>query len=105
MDNTKITAEAKCSVNIAKSSKNICLSLHYNARKKFLYANGAKVYQFKANDSEIKPYPLCFKNISKDFTVGNMKKAGLNGKVYDFFSVLVLVLLGFDDLWPQNVYP
>ena len=51
----------------------------------FLYANGAKVYQFEANKSEVKSYPLCFEIISKDFTVGNMKKTGLNGRVHDFF--------------------
>ena len=32
------------------------------------------MYQFKATDSEIKPYPLCLGNISKDFTNNNMKK-------------------------------
>ena len=29
----------------------------------FLYANGAKIYQFKARNSKIKPYPLCLGNI------------------------------------------
>ena len=44
-----------------------------------------KIYQFKAKNSEIKPYPLCLENISKDFTASNMKKkTGLNGYVYDF---------------------
>ena len=33
-----------------------------------------KIYQFKVKDSEIKPYPLCLGNISKDFTIDNMKK-------------------------------
>ena len=44
-----------------------------------------KVYQFKVKDSEIKPYPLCLGNISKDFTHNAMKKAGLNLYVHDFF--------------------
>ena len=30
--------------------------------------------QFKAKDSEIKDYKLCLSNISKNFTVNNMKK-------------------------------
>ena len=47
-----------------------------------MYANGVKVYHFKAKDSETKPYPLFFIYITKDFTVDNMKKIGLNGKVY-----------------------
>ena len=32
------------------------------------------IYQFKAKDSEIKTYPLCLGNISKDFTINNTKK-------------------------------
>ena len=33
---------------------------------------------------EILATPLCLGNISKDFFVDNMKKAGLNRYVYDF---------------------
>ena len=40
----------------------------------FQYVNGVKIYQFKTKDSEIKPYPLCLGNNSKDFTDDNMKK-------------------------------
>ena len=32
------------------------------------------MYQFKGKDSEIKPNPLSLGNISKDFTIVNMKK-------------------------------
>ena len=32
----------------------------------------------------MKPYPLCSYYISKYFTVGDVKKARLNGYVYDF---------------------
>ena len=32
------------------------------------------MYQYKAKDSEIKPYPLCLGNISKMFTIDNIKK-------------------------------
>ena len=31
------------------------------------------MYQLKAKDSEIKSYPVCVGNISKDFTIDNMK--------------------------------
>ena len=34
---------------------------------------------FKAKNSEIKDYTLCYSNISKDFTINNMKKKGLKG--------------------------
>lgn len=45
-----------------------------------------KVYHFIAKDSEIKPHPLCLGNLSKDFTVDNLKKTGLKG-ITNFFSV------------------
>ena len=32
------------------------------------------MYQFKAKGSEMKPYAQCLGNLSKDFTVDNMKK-------------------------------
>ena len=42
------------------------------------------VQRVKAKDSENVPYPLCLENISKDFSVDNLKKKGLNEYVYDF---------------------
>ena len=45
------------------------------------------MYQFKAKDSEIKTNPLSLGNISKDFTIVNMKKkTRLKGTVSVFFS-------------------
>lgn len=32
VDDTTITREAKCSINISNSRKEICLSLHYNGK-------------------------------------------------------------------------
>ena len=46
--------------------------------------NGIENYKSKAKDSEIVAAPLCLGNVSKDWSVDNMKKAGLNGYVYDF---------------------
>ena len=37
-----------------------------------------------SKDSEITACPLCLGNISKDWSVDNMKKTGINGYVYDF---------------------
>ena len=42
------------------------------------------MFQFKAKDSEITTHPLPLGNISKDFSVNNVKEAGLNEYVYDF---------------------
>ena len=42
------------------------------------------ITKFKAKDSEIVASPLCLGNISKDWSVDNMKKTGFSGYVYDF---------------------
>ena len=49
-----------------------------------LFVNGKEIIKFKAKDSEIVATPLCLGNISKDWSVDNVKKTGLNGHVYDF---------------------
>ena len=92
LDDAAIIVEAKYSVNITKSRNKICLSLHYNTDNRFLYVNGVKIYQFKANLSEIKSYLLCLRNMSKYFTVDNIKKARLNGKVCNFLLVMSLLM-------------
>ena len=48
----------------------------------FLFVNGVKICQFKANDSEINTSPMCLGNIWKYFPVENMKN--LYGHVHDF---------------------
>ena len=40
--------------------------------------------KFKAKDSELDSNILCLGNISKDFSVSNMKKTGLHGTFYEF---------------------
>ena len=59
-------------------------SLHYNGDNSYLFVNGTEICKFKAKDSEIVATALCLGNISKDFSVDNMKKAGLYGNVYEF---------------------
>ena len=61
-----------------------CLSLHYNEANSYLFVNGTEIYKFKAKNSEIVASPLCLENISKDWSIDNMKKTWLNGYVYDF---------------------
>ena len=45
-----------------------------------------KIYQFKAKDSKIKDYALCLGNISKDFTINNMKKNKIKRNYKFFFA-------------------
>ena len=49
-----------------------------------MFVNSTEIYKFKAKNSEIVPTLLCLGNISKDWSVDNMKKTGLAGYVYDF---------------------
>lgn len=69
LDNTAITAEG--------ITKNVCLNLHWNGSNRFLFVNGAKVYQLKVKYSETDGYQLCLDNISQDFIFDRMKKTGL----------------------------
>ena len=83
LDDTTLTAEAQYSINFSRSNRKFCLSLHYNESNSFLFVSATKIYQLKANDSEIKKNPLWL-GILKGSTAINMKKTGLNGYVYEF---------------------
>ena len=74
LDNTTIYAEKLCSVNFTKGNTKFCLSSHYNGANSYLFVNGTEIHKFKAKDSEMVATPLCLGNISKDFSVDNMKK-------------------------------
>ena len=58
--------------------------MYYNGSNNYLFVNGTGIVKFKAEDSEIVATPLYLGNVSKDFSVDNMKKTELNGYVYDF---------------------
>ena len=58
--------------------------MHYNRASSYLFVNGVEIIKFKAKDSNIITNPLCLGNISKDWSVDNMKDTRLNGYVYDF---------------------
>ena len=74
------------SIYFTVTKKKFCLSLHYNGANSYMFVNGTEIYKFKAKDSEIEATPLCLGNISKDWSLDNMKKTGFNGYVY-YFSV------------------
>ena len=61
-------------INFTVTKKKFCLSLHYNEANSFLFVNGTEIYKFKAKDSEIVASPLCLGNISKGWSLYNMKK-------------------------------
>ena len=72
------------SINFTEENIKFCLSLYYNGANSYSFVNGTAITKFKAKDSEITASPLCLGNISKDWSVDNMKKIRLKGYVYDF---------------------
>ena len=79
-----LIAEKMHSINFTESNKKFCLSLHFNGANSYLFVNGTEIHKFKAKNSEIVTTPLYLGNISKDWSIDNMKKTGLNGYVHDF---------------------
>ena len=72
LDDTTLNAEKMYQVNFSATKKGFCLILHWNGANIYLFVNAIEIIKFKV------------KNISKDFSVNNMKKTGLYGAVYDF---------------------
>ena len=72
------------SINFNFTLKKFSLSLHYNGANSYWFVNGTEIYKFKAKDTEIVTSPLCLGNISKDWSVGSMKRTRFTGYVYDF---------------------
>ena len=79
-----LTAEKKYSINFTVIKKKFVLSMHYNGANSYLFVNSTEIYKFKAKDSKIVASPSCLRNISKYWSVDNMKKTGFNGYVCDF---------------------
>ena len=79
-----------CSTNFTEHNKNFCLSLHCDGVNSYLFATGTKIIKFNAKDSEIVATPLFLGNISKDFSVDNMKKTGFYGYVLIFMLLQLM---------------
>ena len=62
------------SINSTATKNKFCLSLRYNGANSYLLVNGTEIYKFKAKDTKIVAIPLCLGNISKDWSIDNMKK-------------------------------
>ena len=70
------------SINFTATKKKFSLSLNYSGVNSYLFVGGTEIYKFK--DSEIVPAPLCLGNISKDWSVDDMKRTRFTLYVYDF---------------------
>ena len=62
----------------------------------YLFVKGTAIYKFKAKDSKIEAIPLCLGNISKDWSVDNLKRTGFTGYIYDFS-------VGYDDIGVDDI--
>ena len=58
--------------------------MHYSGANSYLFVNGTEIYISEAKDSEILVGPIYLGNISKDWSVDNMKRTGFTGYAYDF---------------------
>ena len=56
---TMLKAEKEYLINFIGKQNKFCLSLHYNGRNSYAFADSLEIYNFKANDSEINASPLC----------------------------------------------
>ena len=79
-----LNTEKMYSIKFTVTKKKFCLNLHYNGADSYLFANGTEIHKFKAKDSKIVAALLCLGNISKDWSVDNMKRTGFNDYIYDF---------------------
>ena len=90
----------KTEIFLKIDKKKFSLRLRYNGASSYLFLNGAEIQKFKAEDSKIVATPLCLGNISKDWSIDNMKKTGFNGYVYNFSVDFEAIAV--DDI--KNIY-
>ena len=97
LDDTSLAAETKYPINFTQPNKRFVLSLHYNESKSLLFVNATEIYEFKVRNSEIKDYILSLDNISKNFTINNMKENRIkwNCKCFFLFILILLILMIF----------
>ena len=95
-----LSAQKRYSINFTLTGRKCCLSLHCNGANSYLFVNGTEIIKFKA--SEIVATPLCLGNISKDWSVNNIKKTGLNRYVYEFS--VDYDAIAFDDILDIHNY-
>ena len=72
--------------NISATGVKKTLSLHCNKQNSYIFANGNKITDFAAKDSEINNDPICLGNISQHFSESYTEKTDLYGSVY-YFSI------------------
>ena len=81
------------SISFTVTEKKLCLSLHYNGVNSYFFVNGTEIYKLKAKDSEIVATPLCLGNISKDWSIDNIKRQDLMHMSMILVLIMMLLML------------
>ena len=58
--------------------------MHYNRGSSYLFVNGVQISKFNTKYSAINTNQPCLWNVSKNFSVNNIKNIGLHRCVYGF---------------------
>ena len=102
-----LTAEKIYSINFTVTKKTFYLSLNYNGASSYLFVNGTKIYKSKAKYCKIIASPLCLGNISKDWSVDNMKEMDLVARFIILVSIMMLlqsmILKILMNIWWRNI--
>ena len=61
-------------INFTVTRKKFCLRLHYNRANSYLLVNGTEIYKSEAKVFETVAAPLFLENVSKYWSVDNIKK-------------------------------
>ena len=92
LDDTKLNAEKQYFINFAEQQEKPFLSLHHNGLNSYIFVNGIEICEFTPEESEINAASVCLGNVSKDFSVNNIKSA-LYRYVYCFQLVMIVLVL------------
>ena len=82
INDTTTYAEKMYSPNFTVDNKIFSLSLHYNGENSYFFVNGKEATKFKAKNSELIKYPMCFGDLSKDYNTNS-----LHNKTQDYMEM------------------
>ena len=91
LDDTMLTPEKEYTINFSEQKTKFCLSLHYNGVIIHIFVN--EIYKFKAKDSEISAAPLFLGNVSKKFSIDNVKRLDYTNMSIIFQPIMVELML------------
>ena len=97
-----LTGEKEHSIIVTEQQKKYCISLPYDGVNSYTFDDVVEIYKLKAKIFEINVAALCLGNVSKDFSVNNLKKTELHRYVYGF--LVDYDSIGVDDILDIHRY-